>query len=107
MSPVVAAMAIKCCSSVVTLARILFIGWSHLLLVLASITANDNKGVLAYLVCAPSRDGIGGVPGNDLKKTGMSGVCSSWDFDGRNNWRAVKAACSHVATIIFDRVCDL
>src|SRR3990167_3433651 len=86
MAPGVGAMGIKCCSSVVTLARILFIGWSHLLLVWASITANDNKGVLAYLVCAPSRDGIGGVPGNDLKKTGMSGVCSSWDFDGRNMW---------------------
>jgi len=30
------------------------------------------------------------------------------DLDGRwHDWPSVKAACAHIATAIFDRVCDL
>src|ERR1035437_1506698 len=83
MSPSLAATAIKCCSRVVTLARILCIGWSFLFR-FGLATSNDNKGVLAYLVCAPSRAQTGGVSINDLKKTGMSGGWGALHFDGRN-----------------------
>ena len=41
----------------------------------------------------------------DLEETELSEYKS---LDPRwHDWNAVKAACSHVATVIFDRVCDL
>lgn len=41
----------------------------------------------------------------DLEETELSeykNLDSRW-----HDWRAVKAACSHLATVIFDRVCNL
>lgn len=41
----------------------------------------------------------------DLEETELS-ECKSLD-PRWHDWDVVKAACSHVATVIFDRVCDL
>ena len=49
--------------------------------------------------------GILHIQEGDLEETELSEYKS---LDPRwHEWDVVKAACSHVATVIFDRVCDL